>query len=86
MYKSTILILLSLVLIGCDKPQWRIDEERAYAEADTLVITQSGKYTKAYFTKKHSITFNSTNTCVTFTNLLLNKDVSACGTFTITGK
>ena len=86
MHKLVILILLSLAFIGCDKPQWRLDEERAYAESDTLIITPAGRYTKTYFTKKNSIISNSTNTCITFTNLLLYKDVATCGTFTITGK
>ena len=86
MYKFLLLTILSLTFTGCDKPQWKIDEERAYAESDTLIITQAGKYTKTYFTKKNSIVFNSTNTCITFTDLLIYKDTAACGTFTITGK
>ena len=86
MHKLVILILLSLAFIGCDKPQWRLDEERAYAESDTLIITQAGKYTQSYFTNESSITFNQTNTCVTFNDLLTSTKTMACGTFTITGK
>lgn len=85
MYKL-LLILLSLVFTGCDKPQWKIDEERAYAKSDTRIITQAGKYTQSYFTNESSIVFNQTNTCITFNNLLTDTKTMACGTFTITGK
>lgn len=89
MYKLLAIILVSsllLLLTGCDKPQWIVDEELAYSNCDTLIKTSEGKYYKTYYTKNSTIVFNSTNTCITFTDLLTKSSTTACGTFTIKAK
>lgn len=89
MYKLLAIILVSsllLLLTGCDKPQWRVNEDLAYSNCDTLVKTSEGKYHKTYFTKNNTIVFNSTNTCITFTDLLTKSSTTTCGTFTIATK
>lgn len=84
MYKLLLLVSIFL-LTGCDKPQWRIKEEPAYANCDTIVVTSEGKYSKTYPTKSSTITFNTSSTCITFLDLLTNFNTTTCGTFSIRG-
>lgn len=85
MYKLLFLVSMFL-LTGCDKPQWAIGEERARKNCDILVITSEGKYSKTYYTKNNTIVFNSSNTCITFTDLITESNTTTCGTFAIVAK
>ena len=84
MYK---LLLIPFLFVGCiDKPKWKIDQENAFAKADSIIMATEGKYSVQYYTLNNTIVFNSTNTCVTFKDLLHNTTTMTCGTFTIQGK
>lgn len=79
-------LIMAYIFVGCGKPQWRINEDKAFAKADILIITSEGRYSKTYFSLSDSIKFNSTNTCISFSDLLSNSQATTCGSFTIKGK